>query len=130
MLDNGKVNNVVRISTSINTSFFRIWVEFLTPLHKLTKKEKDIMACFLEHRFRLSRSITDEELLDDILMGRETKAKIREECGISTAFFQGILAKFKDNGVLVNGRINPKFIPKNLDNESKSFKLLLYFDLK
>ena len=34
-----KANNIVRISTSLNTNFFKYWFEFLKPFHNLTERE-------------------------------------------------------------------------------------------
>ena len=39
------------------------------------------------------------------------------------------MSKFRKNGVIVNGKINPKYIP-NVDENSNMFTLLLFFDLK
>ena len=124
-----KVNNIIRIPTSLNGNFFRIWVEFLTPLHKLTNREKDVVATFIKIRFELASSIKGEALLDKVLMNNDTKARIREECGISDAFFHVILSKLKKNKVIVDGRLNPRFIPRNLKPGDNTFQLLLYFDL-
>lgn len=125
----GRANNVIRIPTSLQDKFFRIWIEFLTPLHNLTNREKDIVAAFIKARHELSKSIIDDSLLDRVVMSEDTKSKIKEECRVSDAFFQVILGKLKKTKVIVDGRINPKFIPKNLSPGDKAFQLLLYFDL-
>lgn len=124
-----RVNNVIRIPTSLKGKFFRIWIEFLTPLHGLTNREKDVVASFLKNRFELSSAIKDDVLLDKWLMSDDVKTKVKEECKVSEAFFQVILGKLRKTNVIVNGRINKKFIPKGLDTDSDAFKLLLYFDL-
>lgn len=125
----GKVNNIIRIPTSLQGKFFRIWIEFLTPLHSLTNREKDVMASFLKNRFELSKVIKDEALLDKWLMSDDTKAKVKEECGVSEAFFQVILGKLRKTNMIIDGRINPKFIPKSINDGDSAFQLLLYFDL-
>jgi hypothetical protein len=81
-----KVNNVVRIPTSLN-DFFKYWLEFLKPFHSLTDREIDVAASFIKKRFELSFKINDSEILDQILMSEDTKRKIREECDISSAHF-------------------------------------------
>lgn len=125
----GKVNNIIRIPTSLQGKFFRIWIEFLTPLHSLTNREKDVIASFIKNRYELSKVIKDEVLLDKWLMSDDTKAKVKEECGVSEAFFQVILGKLRKTNMIIDGRINPKFIPKNISDDDSSFQLLLYFDL-
>lgn len=123
------INNASRTSTSLNGSFFRIWVEFLTPIHKLSNREKDILAEFLKERFKLSQSISDSSLLDKVLMSENSKQKIKETCGVSDAFFSGILGKLKKNGVIENGVIDPFYIPKHLSPNDKCFKFMLIFEL-
>jgi hypothetical protein len=39
------------------------------------------------------------------------------------------MGKLRKSNVIVDNKINPKFIP-NIDEESGNFKLLLLFDLK
>lgn len=124
-----ELNNVIRIPASLSGSFFRLWIEYLTPLHHLTGREKDVVASFLKARFELSSSIKDENWLDKALMDEEIKTKIKTECNVSDAFFQVILGKLRKTGVLIDGRINPKFIPKRVNQGDESFKLLLFFDL-
>ena len=58
----GKINNVIRIPTSVENKFFRYWFEFLAPFHKLTNKEMDVATSFVKTRFELSKVITDKEL--------------------------------------------------------------------
>ena len=124
-----RVNNVIRIPTSLKGRFFRLLIEFLTPLHNLTNREKDVVASFIKNRYELSSVIKDEVLLDKWLMSDDIKSKVKEECGVSEAFFQVILGKLRKTNVIVDGRINQKLIPKNLKDGDTSFQLLLYFDL-
>lgn len=124
-----RANNVIRIPTSLQGKFFRIWFEFLAPLHGLTNREMDVIASFVKQRFILSKSIKDEELLDQYVMSDSTKAKVKEECGVSDAFFHVIMGKLRKNKIIVGDRINPKLIPKDLNDGDTSFQLLLHFDL-
>lgn len=125
----GKVNGVISIPTSINGSFFRYWLEFLTPFHRLTPREKDIATSFIKQRYLLSKAIKDEALLDKITMSEETKRKVMQECNIAPSHFQIIIGKLRKAKFIVDNKINPKFIPKNLHDNDSSFQLLLYFDL-
>ena len=125
----GKINNVITIPTSIEGKFFRYWLEFLKPFHKLTDRETDVMASFLKQRFELSKVIKDQEVLNKYTMNEETKKKVRDECNITQAHFQVIMTKLKKSKMIDNGRINPKFIPR-VEEDAKSFHLLLSFDLQ
>lgn len=124
-----KPNNIVRIPTSLNGRFFKYWFEFLEPFHKLTNREMDIIACFVKHRYELSKVIKDEDILDKVTMGEETKKKVREECDVTLSHFQVIMSSLKKNKVIVDGKINPKFIP-NIEEDNGYFQLMLLFELK
>ena len=122
-------NNVIALKSSLSGKFFRIWLEFLRPFHKLTERETDVMAAFLKERFELSKVVSDQEVLNRLTMSEDTKKKIRETCNISQTHFQVIMTKLKKNNIISNNRINPKFIPR-IDKNAKGFRLLLAFDLE
>jgi hypothetical protein len=124
-----RVNNVIRIPASLEGSFFKYWFLFLEPFHHLTTKEMEVMACFVKQRFELSKVIKDEDILDKVVMSEDTKQKVREECNISLPHFHVVMGKLRKNKVIVDGKINPKFIPR-LEEDGDSFKLLLLFDLQ
>lgn len=124
-----KINNAIRISTSLDSKFFRYWFEFLQPFHKLTDREMDVITSFVKHRFELSKKINDSEILDKVVMGDDTRKKVREECGLTLAHFQVIMGKLRKNKLIVDGRINPRFLP-NIKEGDSTFQLLLYFELK
>lgn len=124
-----KVNNVVRIPTSLQGNFFRYWFEFLHPFHGLTNREIDVITCFIKQRYDLSKVIKDNDILDKVTMSEDTKKKVMEECNVSLPHFQVIMGKLRKSKVIVDGRINPRFIP-NVDEEKGTFQLLLLFDLK
>ena len=126
----GKVNNVLVLSpTPLGDDFFKYWLVFLKPLHNLTDREMDVTAAFLRHRYHLSKVIKDNTILENVVMSEDTKSKIREECGVSSAHFQVIVGKLKKVKIIVDGRINPKLIP-NIEEDQDSLQLLLSFPIK
>ena len=126
----GKVNNVIGLSQSpLGDECFKYWFIFLRPLHHLTDREIDVIASFTKHRYNLSKVITDNNLLDTVLMSEETKRKVREDCNITLAHFQVIMGKLRKNKVIINNKINPKLIP-NIDKDSKGLQLLVLFPIK
>ena len=125
----GKINNVVRIPTSLNGKFFRYWFEFLQPFHRLTKRETDVITSFVKQRYELSKVIKDTNILDKVTLSEDVQKKVREECNMTTAYFQVIMGKLRKSKIIVDGKINPRFIP-NITEENGSFQLLLLFDLK
>lgn len=126
---NKNINNVIRVPTSLNGKFFRYWFEFLQPFHKLTNREIDVIASLVKQRYELSKVIKDNALLDKIAMSEDIKKKVREECNITLPHFQTILGKLRKSKVIVDGKINPRFIP-NINEDNKSFQLLLLFELQ
>lgn len=124
-----RVNNIIRIPASLKGSFFRYWLKFLAPFHSLTERELDVATEFIRHKYELSKAIKDERLLDEIVMNEDTKRKIRQACNFTAPHFQVIMGKLRKANFIVDGKINPKFMPKNIEDGDKSFQLLLYFDL-
>ena len=121
-------NNVIRIPTS-QKKFFRFWFEFLKPFHKLTDREIDVITAFTYERYNLGKVISDEDILDKVVMSEDTKKKIREEYKVTPAYFQVIMGKLRRNGLIVNNKINPRFIP-NITEDNGLFKLMLLFDIQ
>ena len=103
--------------------------EFLKPFHQLTGREIDVATALVKQRYKLSKVITDNNLLDTVLMSEETKRKIREDCNITLAHFQVIMGKLRKNKVIVDNKINPKLIP-NIDKDSKSLQLMVIFPIQ
>ena len=128
-MTNKRPNNIVRVPCSLSKNFFRYWFMFLEPFHKLTDREIDVITSFVKQRYELSKVIKDNDILDKVTMSEDTKRKVREECNITLPHFQVIMGKLRKNKVIVDGKINPRFIP-NIDEETGTFQLLLLFELK
>lgn len=126
---NKEINNVIRIPTSLNSKFFRYWFEFLQPFHKLTEREIDVITSLVKQRYELSKVIKDDEILDRVTMSEDTKRKVREECNMTLPHFQVIMGKLRKSKVIIDNKINPRFIP-NIRENSGTFQLLLLFELK
>ena len=124
-----KPNNIVRVPCSLSGSFFRYWFKFLEPFHKLTDREIDVITSFVKQRYKLSKVIKDNEILDKVTMSEDIKKKVREECNITLPHFQVIMGKLRKNKVITDGKINLRFIP-NIDEETGTSQLLLLFELK
>ena len=122
-----QIDSIVRIPTKIDEGFFKYWFMFLRPFHNLTEREMDVITSFVKQRYELSKVIKDNEILDKVTMSEDTKKKVREECDISLPHFQVIMGKFRKNKVIIDGKINPRYIP-SVDEENGSFKMMLLFD--
>ena len=122
-----KIKSTPKLKMSPEGDFFRYWVEFLRPIHELTKREMDVLAEFLKARYELSKVIIDNDTLDSVLMSDETKRNIRTACGISSKHFQVIMSKFRKNGVVKNNKIHLNLIPTITD---EGVGLLVHFSFK
>ena len=126
---NSNIAHIVTTLVKADNNFFRYWLQFIKPLHGLSYKEMEVLASFLRMRYELSKSISNDELLDKVLMNADTKRVIREEHNIAPPYFQVLLAKFRKLGIIKDNKIEKKYIP-NLEIDSKEYKLILLFDLK
>lgn len=124
-----KNTNIVRIPSSINGKFFRYWFEFLEPFHKLTGREIDVIAAFVKERYELSKVIQNTDILDKVTMSEDTKKKIRDDLQIKTPHFQVIMSNLRKRKLIIDDKINPRFIP-NVEEGATSFRLILDFELK
>lgn len=122
------VNNVVSIPTT-RIKFFKHWFIFLKPMHGLTDREIDVIAAIIAKRFDLAKVIKDDLMLDQVLLSEVTRKEIRESCGMTLPYFQVIMGKLKASKIIIDGRINKRFIPL-LKEDEDNFKLMFYFEFK
>ncbi len=123
------VDNVVRIPCKLDYSFFKMWFMFLQPFHHLTDREMEVATSFVKQRYELSKVVSDNAILDKIVMNEDTKRKVREECEISLPHFQVIMGKLRKNKIIVDGKLNPRYIPR-IAEDTENFKLMLLFDFQ
>lgn len=123
------VDNVVRIPCKLDYSFFKMWFMFLQPFHHLTEREMEVATSFVKQRYELSKVVSDNDILDKLVMSEDTKRKVREECNITLPHFQVIMGKLRRSNIIVDGILNHRYIPKVVE-ENGTFKLLLLFDFR
>lgn len=121
-----KPNNVFLV-TCTEDSFYRAWIEFLTPYHKLTSREREVAARLLMQYFKFRSSVSDPEVLHELMWSKRSRKDIMESLGMSPAHFQMVLGKLKSSGFLKDGDINPRFIPHTVEGDSR-FMLQVMFD--
>ena len=123
------VDNVVRIPCKLDYSFFKMWFMFLQPFHHLTEREMEVATSFVKQRYELSKVVSDNDILDRLVMSEDTKRKVREECNITLPHFQVIMGKLRKNNIIIDCKLNPRYIPRVIE-ENGSFKLMLLFDFQ
>lgn len=129
------INKVLPVPCTQKDDFFIKWVEYLKPIHNLSKREQEVFAAFLRNRYELSLGISDPNILEEICLNEANRDKIRESLRMSGPQMNGILTKLKDARVIkphykINGRIDyyqisPSFIPNY--SRGEDFKLVLVF---
>lgn len=122
-----KPDSVVIVPSSVDT-FFKDWLNFLVPFHNLTDREMDVASAFIKLRYELGKAISNNDILDEVVMNDDSKRKIRESCNITPSHFQVVLSKLRKSGFINDNRINPRYIP-NIDPEANSFTTMLLFKL-
>ena len=109
-----KANNLLYLKCEPNR-FYRLWLEMLTPWHKLSSREADVAARIIEQYFKLKKSVPDPALLKEVMWSQSSRKDMRESLGMTPAHFQMVIAKLRKAGIIVDGEIYPKFIPHMTD---------------
>lgn len=122
-----KPNNVVTVPVKADSSFFKWWCIFLRPFINLTNREIDVMAEFLKQRWELSKVITDQSVLDSMVMSDNTKRKVMEACNITQQHFYVVMSNLRKNKVIVNDIINSRLIPNIKKDDNGCFQLMILF---
>ena len=122
------LNSVFNIPSSIEKDFFKHWCLFTRPLHRLTNSQIDLAAALLKKRYELCKSISDQNIVDKVLFSKESRNEIMNSLGITVYHYRFLIGVLKKNKVIVENKINPKFIP-NIKDDAKEFNVLLTFSL-
>lgn len=121
--------NVKRIHGNLKL-LFRYWLEFLTPYHKLKKREVEAMSLFLYYKHEISKEVYNKEFAEKLLFSKEIRDKIKEDLGgMSNVVFNNLLTQLRRKGVITkDNKINPVLVP-NMDEDGDSFKLIFDFEI-
>lgn len=122
-------SSVTRLPKCNLLDFFKYWLQFCLPLHKLPPKEQELFAHILQKRHEYSKIIMDEALLDKNVLSPEGKREIAERMGKTLAHVRVLFSNITKAKVIdTNGRINPKLIPR-LTEGSNEFHLIFKFEI-
>lgn len=122
-----KPNNIITIPISKDYDFFHWWCVFLRPVINLTNREIDVIASFLKQRWELSKSISDQAILDEMVMSDATKRKVMDECNISLQHFYVVMSNLRKSKIIDKGKINPRLIPNIRQDNDDYFQLMILF---
>ena len=122
-----KPNNAFTVPISPGVDFFKWWCIFLRPFIKLTGREIEVIANFLNQRYELSKNISDPTILDTMVMSEATKDKVIKACNITHQHFYVVMSNLRKNKVIVNDIINPRLVPNIREDDNGCFQLLILF---
>lgn len=121
------IDSVIRIPVTKDSLYFK-WLYFIKPIHGLTLTEINIASCLLKHREKLKAIIHDQSILDRELLGNTVRDEILKETGVTLKHYRMIMTSLRKHQFIVDGRINPQYIPDVKENKN-DFRVLLKFDI-
>jgi len=107
-------------------SFYRAWIEFLAPFHKLTSRERDVAARIIQQYFKLKERCKDPVLLRELLWSQQSRKDMRDSLGMTQAHFQMVLKRLRETKVLIDGDLNKAYIPNK--GEEPRFLMCVMYD--
>jgi hypothetical protein len=87
----------------------------------------DVLAVCLQERYRISKKVPDDDLVDGILLNNDTRKVICKKCGIKPKHLNVILSKFRKNGVIRDEKIYRNLIPIT---DKDGARLMINFSFK
>lgn len=120
-------NNLIKVPVTSKKDFFKWWCIFLRPFVNLTNREIDVVSSFLEHRWELSKLVSDPAILDTMVMSEDIKRKVMDECNITLQHFYVVMSNLRKHKVLKGTVINPRLIPNIRETDSGFFELRIIF---
>jgi hypothetical protein len=122
-----KDEKVVTINVKLK-SFFRNWVQFTQPFHKLRPQEQHLLSLLLFHHYRLRQEITNNKILWKELFDYDTKLSMYEEMEIQSGALENLLSSLRKKKVILDGQISPVYIPE-ITKSTKKFTLTFNFNI-
>lgn len=119
------INAALKVPCTPET-FVRTWFKFLTQVHRLTDKEADVAAEFVKHYMVLSKEISDEEHINEILFSKKMKNQICNDLGLKQPYFRTILQNLRRNRVITDGKLEKRYVPSYIPGQK--FRLMFIFD--
>lgn len=122
-----KPNNLFKVLYSSSLEFFRWYCIFMKPFVNLTDKEQNVIACFLNQRYELSKETKNDATLDALLMTEDIKKRIIADSNISLQHFYVVMSTLRKKGIFKGNKLVPEIIPNFKVDNSGVFKLMILF---
>lgn len=111
-------------------SFFKHWLTLTEPLHKLNKKEIEVLALLLYYYFEFKKEINNDNLSWKLTFDHDTKSKIINELNLSSdQILQNVLTALRKKKIVLNNKINQSFIPEMDLTKSNIFSIIYKFEI-
>lgn len=122
-----KPNNFIYLNCT-DDSFFRLWMEFLTPFHHMTAREKEVAARILMQFFKFKDNVQDPEVLRELVWSRKSRADIMASLKMTPSNFQMFIGKLRSRGFLQgeDDEINQRFIPHRTAGDTRFILQIVY----
>lgn len=127
LVDNLKKNIDVVIHQKVDTleELFHRWFEYLTPLHKMSSKER-LIASYVYLRYYLLKN-EGVDNIDERVLDQEGKSFLMEKTGLKYNYILVIVSNLRKQGVIKGNSINLKLLPK-IKKDSKVMNVVLSFE--
>lgn len=108
--------------------FFKQWIKFTEPFHKLNKGQQEVLSLFLYHHYDLNQQITNSKILWNMVFDYDTKVKIYSELGIRSSALENILSQLRARNIILDGKISSLYIP-DLAKDAKQFTIKINLNI-
>jgi DNA-binding MarR family transcriptional regulator len=108
-----------------SNKFFTTYLSWLNPILHLSKGEIDILAALLTLHY--NHRHYSEDLLEDLLMSKDTLEAIRKKMKINARLFEKLLKGLKDKGLIEPSGLSPKLTKYPKDGK---FRLFIAFEFE
>jgi hypothetical protein len=103
----------IKIQPTTVENRVRSYLGILYKFHKLTNKELDVVVELIIKYYDIINKypVHDKELVSKMLFDVSVKRMIKEKHHIQDAVLQNYMTVFRKKGVIVDGLLNPNYIP-------------------
>jgi hypothetical protein len=125
---NNKNIKIANINVKLKT-FFRNWMQFTQPFHKLPNQQQAVLALLLFYHYQLKSEITNTKILWKAVFDYDIKIKISNELEIQQGALENLLSQLRKRKIIVDNQITPAYVPE-LDLKAKKFTIVFNFNIK
>lgn len=84
---------------------------YMTVNNKMSEKAYLVAAELLTVYSSILDKITDEELVNKLVLSKDEKKRIKTKYKISPQYFNSVMKDLESSGIIVDGKINTSYLP-------------------